>query len=111
MRAAAHEDINLITLLPVSSEPGLQVMTRSGEWRDVPGAPGDVVVNSGDMLQEASGGRLPSTSHRVINPPRVQDNLSRISMPYFIAPRLDLRLSERYTAGSYLRERLDLLAR
>lgn len=111
VRAAAHEDINLITLLPVSAEPGLQVLTRSDEWQDVPGAPGDVVVNSGDMLQEASRGSLPSTSHRVINPPRARDNLSRISMPYFIAPNLGLRLSERHTAGSYLRERLDLLAR
>ncbi len=111
VRAAAHEDINLITLLPVSSEPGLQVMSREGQWQDVPGVPGDVVVNSGDMLQETSGGALPSTSHRVINPPSAKDNLSRISMPYFIAPHLDLRLSERHTAGSYLRERLDLLAR
>ena len=111
VRAAAHEDINLITLLPVASEPGLQVLAKTGDWQDVPGDSGDVIVNSGDMLQEASGRSLPSTSHRVINPPRAEDNLSRISMPYFIAPRLDLRLSERHTAGTYLRERLELLAR
>jgi len=111
VRAAAHEDINLLTLLPVSSKPGLQVLGRDGRWRDVPGAPGDVIVNSGDMLQEATAQRMPSTSHRVINPPTAAANRSRISMPYFLAPELGLRLSDRYTAGSYLRERLDQLAR
>ncbi|EAQ98250.1 2OG-Fe(II) oxygenase family protein [Congregibacter litoralis] len=111
VRAAAHEDINLITLLPVSSEPGLQVLGRDGQWTDVPGIPGDIIVNSGDMLQEASRRQLPSTSHRVINPPDADSNLSRISMPYFLAPDLDIQLSPQHTAGSYLRERLDLLAR
>ncbi|WP_439107443.1 2OG-Fe(II) oxygenase family protein [Congregibacter sp.] len=111
VRAAAHEDINLITLLPVSSEPGLQVMGRDGLWMDVPGRPGDVIVNSGDMLQEATSRQLPSTSHRVINPPDADSNMSRISMPYFLAPDLDVQLSEHHSAGTYLRERLDLLAR
>jgi isopenicillin N synthase-like dioxygenase len=111
VRAAAHEDINLITLLPVSAEPGLQVRARSGEWIDVPGIPGDIIINSGDMLQEASGRSLPSTTHRVINPSDASSNQSRISMPYFLAPRLDVRLSPQHTAGSYLKERLDLLAR
>ena len=111
VRAAAHEDINLLTLLPVSSEPGLQVYTRDNAWADVPGTPGDIIVNSGDMLQEASGGRLPSTSHRVVNPSSPDGNRSRIAMPYFMAPRLDITLSERHTAGSYLHERLELLAR
>jgi isopenicillin N synthase-like dioxygenase len=111
VRAAAHEDINMLTVLPVSRQPGLQVLGRDGQWHDVPGEPGDVIINAGDMLQEASGRRLPSTTHRVINPRGAADNISRIAMPYFLAPRLDLELSERYTAGSYLRERLDLLAR
>ncbi|MFT4769492.1 MAG: isopenicillin N synthase-like dioxygenase [Glaciecola sp.] len=111
VRAAAHEDINLITLLPVSVEPGLQVMGRDGQWTDVPGRPGDVIVNSGDMLQEASSRQLPSTSHRVINPSDTDSNLSRISMPYFLAPDLDVQLSRHHTAGSYLRERLNSLAR
>lgn len=111
VRAAAHEDINLLTLLPVSAEPGLQVLGRDGRWMDVPGQPGDLIVNSGDMLQEATSRLLPSTSHRVINPPDADSNLSRISMPYFLAPDLDVRLSSQHTAGSYLRERLDLLAR
>jgi isopenicillin N synthase-like dioxygenase len=77
----------------------------------VPGIPGDIIVNSGDMLQEASGRSLPSTTHRVINPGDASSNQSRISMPYFLAPRLDVRLSPQHTAGSYLKERLDLLAR
>lgn len=111
LRAAPHEDINLITLLPVSEEPGLQIRSRDGEWVDVPGVPGDIIVNSGDMLQEATRRRLPSTSHRVVNPMDSTSNMSRISMPYFLAPRLDTVLSPQHTAGSYLRERLDLLAR
>ncbi|MEO0437798.1 MAG: 2OG-Fe(II) oxygenase family protein [Pseudomonadota bacterium] len=111
VRAAAHEDINLLTLLPVSAEPGLQVLLRNGEWADVPGQFGDIIINSGDMLQEASSGALPSTSHRVVNPKGPASRESRIAMPYFLAPRLDLPLSERYTAGSYLKERLEQLAR
>ncbi len=111
VRAAAHEDINLLTLLPVSAEPGLQVFGRDGQWHTVPGQPGDIIINSGDMLQEASGRHLPSTTHRVVNPSDASENQSRIAMPYFLAPQLDVRLSERHTAGSYLRERLELLAR
>lgn len=111
VRAAAHEDINLLTVLPVSRESGLQVRGRDGLWTDVPGQPGDIVINAGDMLQEATGRALPSTPHRVVNPRDPAANVSRIAMPYFLAPRLDLRLSERYTAGSYLRERLEALAR
>jgi len=111
VRAAAHEDINMLTVLPVSREAGLQVRARSGEWLDVPGVPGDVVINVGDMLREATHGRLPSTSHRVINPVDARSNVSRIAMPYFLAPDLALRLSARYTAGDYLRERLALIAR
>lgn len=111
VRAAAHEDINLLTVLPVAEEPGLQVLTQEKEWADVPGRYGDVIINSGDMLQEASGGQLPSTTHRVLNPTGEAALRSRISMPYFLAPELSMRLSARYTAGSYLHERLALLAR
>lgn len=68
IRAQAHEDINLITILPAASEPGLQVKTLDGEWQDVPCDFGNLIINIGDMLQEASGGYYPSTSHRVINP-------------------------------------------
>ena len=111
VRAAAHEDINLLTVLPVSREPGLEIRTRDGGWEAVPGAPGDAIINAGDMLQEATGGALPSTTPRVVNPRDPAANVSRIAMPYFLAPDLELRLSPRYTAGGYLRERLELLAR
>lgn len=106
VRAAAHEDINFITLLPVALEPGLQVRSKTGEWLDLHGKSGEIIVNTGDMLQEMTGGFLPSTTHQVVNPPSSASNISRISMPFFLAPDLNLRLSERYTAGEYLAERL-----
>lgn len=106
LRAAAHEDINLITVLPAANEPGLQVLTKAGEWLDVPCDFGFLIVNIGDMLQEASGGYFPSTTHRVINPPPSTTNVSRISLPLFLHPRPEVVLSERYTADSYLQERL-----
>lgn len=106
LRAAAHEDINLITILPAANEPGLQVLTKTGEWLDVPCDFGFLIVNIGDMLQEASGGYFPSTTHRVINPPTSSVNVSRISLPLFLHPRPEVVLSERYTADSYLQERL-----
>jgi isopenicillin N synthase-like dioxygenase len=106
VRAAAHEDINLITLLPSASAPGLQAMDLSGKWHDVPCDPGMIVVNSGDMLKEASGGFYPSTTHRVINPSGPAARAPRFSMPLFLHPRKDVRLSERHTASSYLTERL-----
>jgi len=68
IRAAAHEDINLLTILPAANEPGLQVQQQNGEWLDVPSDFGNLIINIGDMLQEASGGYFPSTSHRVVNP-------------------------------------------
>jgi len=106
LRAAAHEDINLITLLPAASAPGLQVMARSGDWLDVPVDPGALVINVGDMLQEATGGWLPSTSHRVVNPGAADANASRLSLPLFLHPRAEVVLSSRYTAQRYLDERL-----
>jgi len=111
LRAAAHEDINLITILPVSDQAGLQVQDTSGRWIDVSSRQGEIVINSGDMLQEASNGYFPSTTHRVNNPGAGIDNVSRISIPYFLTPRLDVVLSDRYTSGSYLEERLQLLSR
>lgn len=106
IRAGAHEDINLITLLPAANEPGLQVKARDGSWLDVPCDFGNLIINIGDMLQEASGGYFPSTTHRVINPQGHDSNKARISLPLFLHPRPDVVLSERYTAGSYLQERL-----
>ncbi|MBT8078684.1 MAG: isopenicillin N synthase family oxygenase [Gammaproteobacteria bacterium] len=110
-RAAPHEDINLLTLLPATKEPGLQVRYRDGQWMDVFGNSGELIVNSGDMLQEATRGYYPSASHRVLNPPGEGANVSRISIPFFLAPRADVRLSERYTSQSYLDERLKIIHR
>jgi isopenicillin N synthase-like dioxygenase len=106
IRAAAHEDINLLTILPASNEPGLQVLNKSGEWLDVPCEFGYLVINTGDMLQEASNGYFPSTTHRVINPAGENMNKSRISLPLFLHPRSEVQLSERHTQNSYLMERL-----
>ncbi len=109
IRAGAHEDINLITLLPAANEPGLQVKSRDGSWLDVPCDFGNLIINIGDMLQEASGGYFPSTTHRVVNPEGHDSSKARISLPMFLHPRPDVVLSERYTAGSYLQERLQEL--
>ncbi|MGZ9898057.1 isopenicillin N synthase family dioxygenase [Shewanella gaetbuli] len=106
IRAAAHEDINLITILPAANEPGLQVKTKQGDWIDVQSDFGNLIINIGDMLQEASDGYFPSTSHRVINPQGTDKTKSRISLPLFLHPNPEVVLSERHTADSYLMERL-----
>ncbi|MEY2907909.1 MAG: hypothetical protein RLZZ602_432, partial [Pseudomonadota bacterium] len=77
-----------------------------GEWLDVPSDFGYLIVNIGDMLQEASGHYFPSTTHRVINPEGADASRSRISLPLFLHPRPDVQLSDRYTAHTYLQERL-----
>ena len=109
LRAAPHEDINLLTLLPAADGPGLELQLRSGEWISVPDSPGQLIVNIGDMLQEATGGYLPSTSHRVATPDSEQPAVSRMSLPLFLHPRPDVVLSSRYTARQYLMQRLDEL--
>lgn len=106
IRAAAHEDINLLTVLPAANEPGLQVQLKDGTWIDVPSDFGNLIINIGDMLQEASNGYFPSTSHRVINPEGLDKSKSRISLPLFLHPNPQVKLSEKYTADSYLMERL-----
>ncbi|MBU6374912.1 MAG: hypothetical protein KGQ59_02845 [Bdellovibrionales bacterium] len=106
IRAAAHEDINLITLLPAATAPGLQVKDKNGKWLDVPCDPGQIIINSGDMLQMASKGYYVSTTHQVVNPMGPASRLPRYSMPLFLHPRAEVRLSEKHTAGSYLEERL-----
>lgn len=106
IRAAAHGDINLLTILPAANASGLQVKLKDDTWFDVPGDFGCLIINIGDMLQEASGGYFPSTIHRVINPEGADKTRSRISLPLFLHPRPDVVLSERYSADSYLQERL-----
>jgi isopenicillin N synthase-like dioxygenase len=106
LRAAPHGDINLLTILPAANEPGLQVQGKDGAWHDVPCDFGTLTINIGDMLQEASEGYYPSTIHRVVNPSGEGAKKSRVSLPLFLHPRDNVVLSDRYTAGSYLDERL-----
>ena len=91
VRAAAHEDINLITLLVSASAAGLQLRDRQGVWRAVDAPPDSVIVDVGDMLSRITNGALPSTTHRVVNPEG--PNTSRYSMPFFLHPRPDAVLS------------------
>lgn len=106
LRAAPHEDINLLTLLPAADGPGLEICRRDGTWLPVPNESHQVLINVGDMLQEASGGWLPSTTHRVASHSETALANGRMSLPLFLHPRPDVRLSDRYTAASYLDERL-----
>ena len=121
-RAGAHEDINLITLLLGAEEAGLELKDReTGEWLAVDPPAGALVVNVGDMLQRLSNHRLPSTSHRVVNPPPERRAQPRYSMPFFLHFNSDVlietlpgcvkadapnRYPEPITADAYLRERL-----
>jgi isopenicillin N synthase-like dioxygenase len=109
IRAAAHTDINLLTILPAATEPGLQVKGRDGQWIDAPSDFGLLIVNIGDMLEEASGQYYPSTQHRVLNPVGEAAKKSRVSLPLFLHPRREIKLSERYTVGSYFEERMQEL--
>ncbi|MEK9927941.1 MAG: 2OG-Fe(II) oxygenase family protein [Halieaceae bacterium] len=104
-RAAPHEDINFLTLLPAADGPGLEIRSREGKWISVPNEPNQLLVNIGDMLQEVSKGWLPSTTHQVAINDDDRDT-GRMSLPLFLHPRPDVRLSERYSARSYLQERL-----
>ena len=120
VRAAEHEDINLITLLMGASAGGLQVLNKSGEWISVTALPDQIVVNVGDMLQRLTNNKLKSTTHRVINPPREKWGTSRYSIPFFLHPRSEVSLnclpscisesnSKKFsdiTAGEYLEQRI-----
>mgnify|MGYP001223091539 CR=1 FL=1 len=103
IRAEAHTDINLITIL--IAEPGLQVLSQDKKWIDVKLKKNSIVVNIGDMLQECSKGFYKSTVHRVVNP-IASKNISRYSMPLFIHPRNEVILSDKLTAEDYLNARL-----
>ena len=121
VRAARHEDINLITLLLGSDEQGLEILTRDGRWIPVGTDRETVVVNVGDMLQRLTNHVYPSTTHRVVNPPGEAANRSRYSIPFFLHPNPDFliktlpectgpdhpdRYPEPITANDYLLERL-----
>lgn len=120
VRAAEHEDINLITLLMGASAEGLEVKTKTGEWIGVEVSEDAVVVNVGDMLQRLTNNVLRSTTHRVVNPPKEKWGTSRFSIPFFLHPISEMDLTclescitddnpKQYsdmTAGEYLDERL-----
>ena len=120
VRAGAHEDINLITLLIGASADGLELLTRENEWFPVKAFGEDLVVNVGDMLQRLTNDKLKSTTHRVVNPPRELMKYSRYSVPFFLHPKSGMNLTslpscidedhpKQYsdiTAGEYLDERL-----
>ncbi|MFW5816162.1 MAG: isopenicillin N synthase family dioxygenase [Wenzhouxiangella sp.] len=89
VRAARHEDINLITLLIGSKEQGLEILTREGAWVPVTTLPGSIVVNVGDMLQRLTNHVYPSTTHQVVNPPGAAGRQSRYSIPFFLHPNPD----------------------
>ena len=105
VRAAAHGDINLITVLVAGSAPGLEAQDTAGTWHAVPCDPGMIAINCGDMLEMASGGYFPSTVHRVVNPEKTQTG-ARFSMPMFLHPRPEVVLKPGTTANDFLQERL-----
>lgn len=105
VRAAAHTDINIITLLFPSSAKGLELKLKTGEWEPVPTNKDWMVINIGDMLDECSGGYFPATLHRVVNPEGEAIKESRLSMPFFLHADDDVVLSERHTGKSYRHER------
>jgi isopenicillin N synthase-like dioxygenase len=106
VRAAAHEDINLLTVLPAANEPGLQLLDATGRWHEVPCDPGSVAVNGGEMLDLASGGYYPATTHRVVNPTGPAARRPRMSLPLFLHPADDVVLANGRTASSFLAERI-----
>lgn len=93
VRAAQHEDINLITLLLGSEAAGLEILGRDNQWHTVTTIPGTIVVNIGDMLQRLSNHRLPSTTHRVVNPETAKASEPRYSIPFFMHPNPDMSLA------------------
>lgn len=120
VRAGAHGDINLITLLMGASTGGLQVQRKDGQWIDAIPQEDELVINVGDMLERHTNNKLRSTIHKVINPPKEQWGKPRYSIPFFMHPRSDMKLNcleeciteenpkqyEDITAGDFLHQRL-----
>lgn len=120
VRAGAHGDINLITLLMGASTGGLQVLRNDGVWIDAIPEEDELVINVGDMLERHTNNKLRSTIHRVVNPPKEQWHMPRYSIPFFMHPRSDMKLNclpecidenhpkayDDITAGEFLHERL-----
>ena len=120
VRAGAHGDINLITLLMGASTGGLQVLRKDGEWIDATPQEDELVINVGDMLERHTNNKLRSTIHRVINPPKEEWDKPRYSIPFFMHPRSEMPLNcleecidennprayPDITAGEFLHQRL-----
>lgn len=120
VRAAAHGDINLITLLMGAHGKGLQVKNHEGEWVDAIAKPQELMINVGDMLSRLTNNKLLSTIHQVVNPPKELWGTSRYSVPFFMHPISEMplnclencvddehpKLYEDITAGEFLHERL-----
>lgn len=120
VRAAAHGDINLITLLMGAHGRGLQVKNHNGEWLDAIATEDQLMINVGDMLSRLTNNKLKSTIHRVVNPPKELWGSSRYSIPFFMHPISSMKLNclencidsshpksfTDITAGDYLTERL-----
>jgi isopenicillin N synthase-like dioxygenase len=120
VRAAAHGDINLITLLMGAQGKGLQVQNHEGQWIDAIAQDDELMINVGDMLSRHTNNKLKSTIHQVVNPPRELWGTSRFSIPFFMHPVSDMnldclpqcidennpKLHEDITAGDFLNERL-----
>jgi len=116
VRSAAHEDINLLTLLLAPQGPGLELLDRDGQWLSVETSRNNLIVDSGDMLARITNDVIPATTHRVVNPPA--ENVSRYSMPFFMHPDADVVLrclpscvgaGAKYAdirAGTFLEQRL-----
>jgi isopenicillin N synthase-like dioxygenase len=105
VRAAAHEDVNFLTVLVAASAPGLEVLDKEENWHAVPHEENSIVCNVGDMLQLASGGMFKSTTHRVTNP--ANPNEDRLSLPLFVHPRSNTLLKDGVTAQEFLNQRLN----
>ncbi|RPG58802.1 MAG: isopenicillin N synthase family oxygenase [Flavobacteriales bacterium TMED191] len=120
VRAAAHGDINLITILMGASAKGLEIQTRNGDWIAVTALPKQVIVNIGDMMSRLTNNKLHSSIHQVTNPPKKEWGTSRFSIPFFMHPRSEMSLNclescitelnpKQYndiSAGQFLNERI-----
>ena len=107
VRALAHADINLITLLPAPEVAGLQLQTLEGDWMDLEYHPGLMIVNIGEMLQTASDGYYPATPHRVVVRDPADSLAPRWSLPMFFHPEDDVELTPEITAGGYRTARVE----
>jgi len=120
VRAGAHGDINLITLLMGASAGGLQVLRKDGVWVDAIAEPDELVINVGDMLSRHTNNKLKSTIHQVVNPPKEEWGKPRFSIPFFMHPISEMKLDvlencvdgenpkqfDDITAGDFLTQRL-----